>query len=1381
MADHADDEVSLNSNELEFPPLRAGVTMASMRDQNISSIQHDSGFLSPQMSFKKRMQMRKSVAIFDDKGIQEGYSSVPLIELDVLPRGGISFETKAVGRIQFGIPPETIKDSMQLGMDVPRVYIVPVERFCREQGPSLGVNLAEFEFPAYFTYFVRQLRCTLVVDSPLAETEIRSVFGETLLGPAHFRDHRAPLENVDEDFDPSFPKERRPNFYKELGQFRANEKTTDYDELEIDTLINFIHFKTCRRNAPHQDNMLGVPPDSKLVQFGNGSIHIGNDSTRFGNDSVQFGEGPGTIAEDPELMSPLMSPLSIPSGRSKRTGGLMPPLVGGGGPGGDVSDDRMSDLKTIVSMSSGASEASSRHNASRRGSNPSQATQASQIDDSGHSSMHSSFGRLQRRNSDGSLSQYSLGSGGSGGRRNSLNSSAVGSRGSRRGSIGSLEEKPQSARMFHKRVSWTPKNKLFMNASTTFDSTPVANIRAKRRDSTFTNYSSKASSKVSGLSSVDSYDFIMDDEPDRQGDSNWMYSQAKWLGDVATVFPADATEEEKQLKTCPRVEIFKMAGGTEYIVHDIDKDNIIIGKIRFSGTVQIPDEIELSGFISNTKAEEEDYTDYSAELEPKIPPSPVQSTFHPPSFGVTVLGNSHGFDKNGTTSGYVLWVNGRGIMVDPPPYSNATLEREGIRPQMIMGIIITHCHADHDAGAFQKVMRGSRVAIITTPTIYDSFIRKYSALSGLKQSLLRHSHRHRPAIIGQPLRFQGAMFHFTYTLHTIPCISFRAEWRGKSIVFTGDHMNIPDEIKRLETKGVLSKSRAEDLLRLPIQKCDVLLHEAGAPPIHTPLKVLQELPKNIRDRLYVVHTAAIPPNSGLKVAPTGTAGTLRLDSAYGPSRSILSALGKAPAVGATPKDLTQSNTGRGSRSRSPRPSVQKVNALKNGRLKVAPLVFLRPTDVSDAWFILNLLSAVPFLSSLSYGHTMEFLEIAHVEMYCQGEIVIESSRRSESLCVFWEGVCSEKVGDTVWYAGDWTGPPPFETDQPLQSVQAEKTVHNRSFVDDIVAISEEGVKVITLPMKDVRNILKSGSKLFRKYLSLQHQNAEDLEFHMGMNANSMPRDHSVLELIQCNSVLRNLNANQRITLESLAEGPRYFAINAPLWQSGDPVEYAMIIVEGSATIGTAERRGRSQSFSNRRNRRGSTGGMTPMTSISEKSQVSALKPIANVEPDKVLQNINRNSEYFRLLECLQQRADEFEIDEEVDSEEEDKKSNDDGSTADRAAGAIKDQRDKFVNKVLARLYSRQAYTQNMVFSRGCFLCDTSRMISGDLATINKMGGRSSSIASGGSNNDHHCHTSTMLAGKQGCVAMVFPKSSLVPFLDSNPGLLLSLLGTKVLV
>ena len=39
-----------------------------------------------------------------------------------------------------------------------------------------------------------------------------------------------------------------------------------------------------------------------------------------------------------------------------------------------------------------------------------------------------------------------------------------------------------------------------------------------------------------------------------------------------------------------------MTGGTEYIVHDIDENNTIVGKIRFSGTVRVPDEIAVEGF-----------------------------------------------------------------------------------------------------------------------------------------------------------------------------------------------------------------------------------------------------------------------------------------------------------------------------------------------------------------------------------------------------------------------------------------------------------------------------------------------------------------------------------------------------------------------------------------------------------------------------------------------------------------------------------------------------------------------------------------------------------------------------------------------------------------
>ncbi len=243
-----------------------------------------------------------------------------------------------------------------------------------------------------------------------------------------------------------------------------------------------------------------------------------------------------------------------------------------------------------------------------------------------------------------------------------------------------------------------------------------------------------------------------------------------------------------------------MPSGTDYVLHDIDDSNTIVGRARFSGNVRVTEGISVIGLDDDKKVgvvgwEEREVSSSSSVLTVTMPP-----TFYPPSFGVTVLGNSHGFDKSGSTSGYVLWINGRGIMIDPPPYSSATLEREGIRPRTIVGIILTHCHADHDAGAFQKVLTGSPVIVITTPTIYKSFIRKYAALSSLSPALLRQSHRYKPAIIGEPLRFQGATFHFTYTLHSIPTVGFRVDWRGRSMVFTGDHFNNPSALQKLVEK-----------------------------------------------------------------------------------------------------------------------------------------------------------------------------------------------------------------------------------------------------------------------------------------------------------------------------------------------------------------------------------------------------------------------------------------------------------------------------------------------------------------------------------------------------------------------------------------------------
>ena len=447
-----------------------------------------------------------------------------------------------------------------------------------------------------------------------------------------------------------------------------------------------------------------------------------------------------------------------------------------------------------------------------------------------------------------------------------------------------------------------------------------------------------------------------------------------------------------------------MPGGTEYIIHDVNENNVIIGKARISGHVKVSESMSVDGFGGRSMsdvAKELALDSESSRYIDDLVNNPRPPTFHPPSFGVTVLGNSHGFDKSGSVSGYVLWINGRGVMIDPPPYSSATLEREGIRPRTIVGIILTHCHADHDAGAFQKVLTGSPVVVITTPTIYKSFIRKYAALSALSPALLRHSHRFKPAIIGEPLRFQGATFQFTYTLHTIPCVGFRVEWRGRSMVFTGDHFNSPPDMEKLEQSGVLSKARADDLRNLPLQDCDLLLHEAGAPPIHTPLDVLLKLPEKVKKRLFVVHTSALPPDCELKAAPTGTQGTIRLDKiGMGQDESNRSLTNFGFHQTTTSMTDTQYDSNWSFRNEYDSPKIDSgvnsnfnlhssisstehfVSGPMKGRTSVfnhgsnfeaPPLVALRPASSTDAWFILNLLSAVPFLSRFVHLFFVLFL------------------------------------------------------------------------------------------------------------------------------------------------------------------------------------------------------------------------------------------------------------------------------------------------------------------------------------------------------------------------------------------------------------------------
>uniref|UniRef100_A0A7S0FVL8 Uncharacterized protein n=1 Tax=Minutocellus polymorphus TaxID=265543 RepID=A0A7S0FVL8_9STRA len=183
-------------------------------------------------------------------------------------------------------------------------------------------------------------------------------------------------------------------------------------------------------------------------------------------------------------------------------------------------------------------------------------------------------------------------------------------------------------------------------------------------------------------------------------------------------------------------------------------------------------------------------------------------------------------------------------------------------------------------------------------------------------------------------------------------------------------------------------------------------------------------------------------------------------------------------------------------------------------------------------------------------------------------------------------------------------------------------------------------------------------------------------------------------------------------------------------------------------------------------RRCSTGSMRmPARSLTMGATPLGMAPAA----DRLI-NVSPNSEFSRMEIALQMRAEDIESEALTHQ----------GTLLPREERS-RSARDRFINKVLARLNARHAYTSGTIFSRGHFLSDTSRMVSGSLAYIQGKAGDEMDESSCELRGEHHYHSSTIVAAEEGCVVMLFQRESLIAFFDAHPGVLLSLLGTQAVV
>jgi CRP-like cAMP-binding protein len=423
--------------------------------------------------------------------------------------------------------------------------------------------------------------------------------------------------------------------------------------------------------------------------------------------------------------------------------------------------------------------------------------------------------------------------------------------------------------------------------------------------------------------------------------------------------------------------------------------------------------------------------------------------YMPPLFGVTCLGPSHGFDPEDNTSGFIIWLNHNGIMVDPPVNSTEWLLDSNVSPKFTDSIILTHCHADHDAGTFQKILEEQRVTIYTTETVIMSFLRKYSSLSGMPVSYLMSLFDFHPVKIGTPTFIHGGRFDMFYTLHSIPAIGFRMAFQDQSFVYSSDHNNYPDVHRELLEGGHITRERYDELRDFPWDS-KVIYHESGIPPLHTPVTYLDSLPKKIKKKIVVYHIARkdFPGKTDLTLARFGIENTLYF--------------------------------------RTENPRFEKANQ------------------------ILGVLKSLDFFETLPIAKAQEFLDIVEEERYRKGDVIIKKGSPGDKFFIIYSGNVSVDSGGLeqrkIYGTYDYFGEVALITDQNrVADVVAETdlivyTISRDKFQNFIVGTEFEKTlkRLARIRNSETWNLL-STSKFFQYCTSSQKTWLESIFAPMDMD------------------------------------------------------------------------------------------------------------------------------------------------------------------------------------------------------------------------------------------------------------------------------------------
>lgn len=221
---------------------------------------------------------------------------------------------------------------------------------------------------------------------------------------------------------------------------------------------------------------------------------------------------------------------------------------------------------------------------------------------------------------------------------------------------------------------------------------------------------------------------------------------------------------------------------------------------------------------------------------------------------VLILGTGDAFTRTGFGSCALVEGPGGYVLIDCADPIHRVLAEASARAGWqadadgIDNVLLTHLHGDHcngleALGFARRILRDQREAAI--PRVYLN----RQAASGLWPRLA-------PAMevqrwFGRPARLEdyfelrpieparafdvvGLRVECRMTSHTVPTSGFRIHGDGFSLGWSGDTTFDPEHLDWL-------------------LEADLVVHEAGLPPAHTPIGKLSELPAEVRGRLRLIH------------------------------------------------------------------------------------------------------------------------------------------------------------------------------------------------------------------------------------------------------------------------------------------------------------------------------------------------------------------------------------------------------------------------------------------------------------------------------------------------------------------------------------------------